>query len=98
MSSNEDLELLKLAAKASGNTVFSAACLGVRSVQHWNPLEDDGDAFRLAFSLGISISHSGGRHQVKHGIPSFDICELGGIDDARRSIVRIAAEIGRQML
>ena len=63
---NSDRELLELAAKAAGLTVeytkpsvisdkvFQLFFIGNYQVD-WRPLEDDGDAFRLAVKLGISI-------------------------------------------
>lgn len=65
-----DRELLELAAKASGINVIRSrlddplfrdflVSNGVRNPHHengpWNPLEDDGDALRLAVKLQISI-------------------------------------------
>lgn len=91
----EDRELLELAAKASGNTVYSAGGLCVRPVMHWNPLEDDGDALRLAVKLKLDIaiddyaqvswwSEPGSLHWVNENC-------------CRRAIVRAAAEIGKAM-
>lgn len=79
-----DRELLELAAKASGEWPESwhnseAYFTGVLS--RWNPLEDDGDAFRLMVALGIR--------------PEFDgYAELAMQDElykTRRAIVRDAA-------
>jgi hypothetical protein len=58
-----DKELLELAAKAHGYLVYDAGCEGwfykepdgTRGAW-WNPLEDDGDAFRLAVKLGIAVT------------------------------------------
>jgi hypothetical protein len=102
-----DMELLELAAKASGNTIYSTAGLGVRSVMHWNPLTDDGDAFRLAVKLDLSIITSWGFD----GKPSGSVgAMLGSNEDLRltstkhngdpyaawrRTIVIAAAEIGK---
>ena len=65
-----DLELLTLAAKAAGidAEVYSEFGLGPEGLwlkgsrtadnsSYWNPLHDDGDAFRLAVKLGIDVSH-----------------------------------------
>ena len=54
-----DRELLELAAKASGELTASwcgndAYFDGVLS--RWNPLEDDGDALRLAVKLELDVS------------------------------------------
>jgi hypothetical protein len=68
--------------------------------KYWNPLTDDGDAFRLAVKLGLNIMQ-----QPDCAEPWVDICgpdveadELYGNDPyaaTRRAIVRAAAEIGR---
>lgn len=61
---SSDRELLELAAKAAGIKIdtdtfgeYQDAHRGmvVADGEHWNPLCDDGDAFRLAVKLGISI-------------------------------------------
>lgn len=69
----------------------------------WNPLEDDGDALRLAVSLCLIVSCdaspciavSSERH------PSIHIVESaygGDVQQAtRRAIVRVAAKIGSRM-
>ena len=64
-SSLSDRELLELAAKAAGiRTVTRQYCdlLGVAVkepgtwvIGRWNPLEDDGDALRLAVKLRIDL-------------------------------------------
>jgi len=75
----------------------------------WNPLEDDGDALRLAVALGINISpvvlsypH---RTLVGYALPGRER-KVGTVefihgDDpyaaTRRAIVRAAAEIGKAM-
>ena len=70
-----DRELLEFAAKAAGIAVDwrkGVDCLcysGSPYNEAWNPLEDDGDALRLAVSLGISITpypiyRSDARHAV----------------------------------
>lgn len=51
-----DRELLELAAKSIGMTL-QYNYLGLRSAnQPWDPLEDDGDALRLAVDLGLQIT------------------------------------------
>ncbi|MEO1820751.1 hypothetical protein [Pseudomonas sp.] len=84
MTERTDRELLELAAKAAGEWPESwhdseAYFTGVLS--RWNPLEDDGDAFRLMVALGIR--------------PEFDgYAELAMQDElykTRRAIVRAAA-------
>ena len=69
-----DRELLKRAAKAAGIELkwdgdFPCRIKRSGNSQAWNPLEDDGDALRLAVKLGISITpypiyNSKARHSV----------------------------------
>ena len=47
-----DKELLELAAKAAGLEVVTPTML---AHGQWNPLTDDGDAFRLAAAMGFSL-------------------------------------------
>ena len=102
-----DKELLELAAKAAGynikahedGTLYSDyRCSGYWGV--FNPLNDDGDALRLAAKMEISINHfdSFVKAQV-----SFEGCagrivtamiERGRLDAMRRVIVLAAAAIG----
>ena len=53
-----DTELLEFAAKAGGYS-FDGDTLRNNNTDFeysgWNPLEDDGDAFRLAVSLGLTV-------------------------------------------
>jgi sugar phosphate isomerase/epimerase len=74
-----DKELLELAAKAGG--------LAFWSENEWNPLDDDGDALRLAVQLKM-WTHS--------GMGCFQN-EPDPYAATRRAIVRAAAEIGRSM-
>ena len=62
---------------------------------YWNPLEDDGDAFRLAVKLGIAFRVIGNK-TIAVGDTQCD--EYSGEDQfasARRAIVRAAAELGK---
>lgn len=106
--SMSDRELLELAAKASGYDVMRTVSGNlVVDFKKWNPLEDDGDALRLAVNLDISIRQSFA--MVSADYPCIDadfnerkvICELV-LDDyfsaSRRVVVRAAAEIGKSML
>lgn len=116
-----DRELLGLAAKAAGLTSpqYEQSVAGNWNIYHgdvvdprecWNPLDDDGDALRLAVKLGLYIDNeqersgcvtvswgcdSGGEHL---GSVEEDAPE-GGDDYAatRRAIVRAAAEIGQSL-
>lgn len=55
-----DRELLELAAKAAGyaeyNHEFKLVNDGIGDDDDWTPLEDDGDALRLAVKLRMSIA------------------------------------------
>ena len=56
----DDRELLERAARAAGRSDWDHApnIIGDEGgPTFWNPLEDDGDALRLAVKLGISIVH-----------------------------------------
>lgn len=109
-----DRELLELAAKAAGIAILKCTCTDPRwpfrhdekasgKRGHWNPLEDDGDALRLAMALGIDIVWcSSGRVVTIASVgdvaievvePSHEARE----ENTRRAITRAAAEIGRSM-
>ena len=112
MTTETDRELLELAARAAGIELrgwyegamhaddFGAmlTALGTGLGTWWNPLTDDGDALRLAASLGLVVDFS----RPSAGLPftrhSYDL-SVGGNDVAatRRAITRAAAEIGRAM-
>jgi len=93
-----DRELLKLAAVSCGELrgewVNSDAYFdGVLS--RWNPLDDDGDALRLAVAVGMT--------EIKIVYDEWPDNETGMIRKSpnalatRRAIVRAAAEIGKEM-
>lgn len=109
-----DRELLELAAKAAGFDFIQWTAGTWTFGQEtqcrpdggdvWNPLEDDGDALRLAAKLEIDIefhvnveaiawfrmANGEQRHVTKeHGL---------SMEATRRAIVRAAAEIGRNMM
>jgi hypothetical protein len=86
-----DKELLYLAAKAAGIEVVTPTML---EYGKWNPLEDDGDALRLAVKLGLGIVFTHGRIIV--GLDGKCIAE-DEEGNTRRAIVRAAAEIGKAM-
>ena len=104
-----DRELLEAAAKAAGIELvwrnFSNVpnlFKGLSSDEIWNPLTDDGDAFRLAVKLRkmpVIERWSDGHDWVF--IPGHEggALPLGNdpLAAARRAIVRAAAEIGRSM-
>ena len=87
-----DSELLDLASKSAGHA---------RRSVHWDPLDDDGDALRLAAALQITVmfqvsgvearAYRGGcyiaRESVRGGYEDADATAAA----ARRAIVRAAA-------
>ena len=99
-----DRELLELAAKAAG--IDTKRCLQYEDgafdwpgkVGRWNPLADDGDAFRLAVKLGLVVDcsrPSAGEPWKQHAIWLDET--MSNAELTRRAIVRAAADIGRQM-
>lgn len=107
-----DKELLELAAKAAGIEFdFCRPDLGGCQIRKgltsgwWNPLEDDGNALRLAVKLGLSFDrHITGYDEVVCGDfrrTPLVICPESVNDDpyaaTRRAIVRAAAEIGKEL-
>lgn len=86
-----DRELLELAAKAVGIELVDKIGAhfivndylshGFGTSRPWNPLENDGDALRLAFALGMQLN----------------LEECNDINDVRTDIVMAAAEIGASM-
>ena len=97
----DDRELLKRAAKAAGiGWDRTEECwYGDPYVRKdWNPLTDDGDAFRLAVHLGfaVSVEYQVGSTAVLWGPPMGTVREPHGTDPlaaTRRAIVRAAAAI-----
>ncbi len=94
-----DRELLELAAKAAGVELAPGTkrLVNVPGIAIWNPLEDDGDALRLAVELHIELRF--GRHAVMaHQGFTWAHAEGYGSDPAeatRRAIVRAAAELAK---
>lgn len=113
-----DRELLELAAKAAGYESWDFLSFDfdermnvydLDGTQYsWNPLDDDGDALRLAVKLRLDVEF----HQDNGGAVSainYDLCRSSnmrlqgaGVDfnedefaATRRAIVRAAAEIGK---
>lgn len=104
----DDRKLLELAAKAGdvgtlwwtkdGNKLFRR---NGSEQKPWNPLLDDGDAFRLAVKLELPIRfpmngtvESG---NTKSGYPYWELLDNDPYAATRRAIVRAAAEIGLTM-
>lgn len=106
-----DRELLELAAKAAGYDLrwsMIHQCMWEHTGLYWNPLEDDGDALRLAVKLSLSVFTGGfGAAAVTGWIVKDANAEVINIQEhyddndalaaTRRAIVRAAAEIGRSM-
>lgn len=107
---NTDRELLEQAAKSVGIALISwtnmyDACdeIGGRFItqprgEPWNPLEEDGDALRLAVRLGIHITNS----QSDAWATTLDVTAIEPLTNdpytaTRRAIVRAAAEVGKAM-
>lgn len=104
-----DRELLELAAKAAGLTVnrfnpeqnhIYTNTLG----KWWSPLLVDGDTFRLAIQLNISIQFDDHEQCTIAEYGDGDKCTQywdglvsGKPEATRRAVVRAAAEIGRTM-
>ena len=102
-----DSELLNLAARAAGYKVSNRLGGGGlmvmsqerKSPHKWNPLEDDGDALRLAVKLGFGISIPLAAKRTD--VVSFDCIWINAIEAhgdqykaTRRAIVRAAAIAG----
>ncbi|MEN2672623.1 hypothetical protein [Herbaspirillum huttiense] len=110
-----DRELLEMAAKAAGISIVRSRLEDpmwrdmLLEPKHgigigWNPLEDDGDALRLAIQLQIEIkpaTDSGfalcKAASMKTGIAETCIFDGDPWIATRRAIVRAAAEIGRNL-
>jgi hypothetical protein len=95
-----DRELLELAAKAAE---LEEAKMRIEFNQ-WNPLEDDGDALRLAVKLGLMLDEITQGYMAGHWVAThtnIESCYELAIPDpyaaTRRAITRAAAEIGRNM-
>ena len=102
-----DKELLELAAKAAGMDGLGLfwnerlKCLWDAEGLTFDPLEDDGDALRLAVKLRLPIRDGlNGTVTTGNSESGYPIWELYGDDPhaaTRRAIVRAAAEIGKGM-
>ena len=105
-------ELLEFAAKAAGveliqmppgvyrNATGAKPENNAFGLPTWNPLTDDGDALRLAVKLRMSVFHSLSDVYVVDDDGDIEVEEGHKRDPlaaTRRAIVRVAAEIGRQM-
>lgn len=101
-----DRELLELAAKAVGyrirwhETSFYGPTMEIMEDDSggppWNPLEDDGDALRLAMRLGFTVEPGRCWHSPYGPAFGEDVLD-GELKSTRRAIVRAAAETGMVM-
>ena len=100
-------ELLEFAARAVGFDYDYNVGKIFRTVQgypmklDWNPLEDDGDALRLAVKLKLHIKLTCIGCTINaplKGVFLGESCEDDEYTTTRRAIVRAAAEIGRRMV
>jgi hypothetical protein len=105
-----DRELLELAAKAAGIESLWWTKDGNKLFQRnggeqkpWNPIEDDGDALRLAVKLQIIVGrydnyvNAAPLHDGAKEIVIWSHNEKDPYAATRRAITRAAAEIGRSM-
>jgi len=102
-----DRELLEWAAIAIGQRVSfyraDAAYIDENEAPgfYWNPLEDDGDALRLAAQLGFMVVIWRESGKTYAGNEDWDGAMESHNGDplaaTRRAIVKAAAEIGRRM-
>lgn len=104
-----DRELLEMAAKAAGISIWkhgktSGAFINNRA-ECWSPMENGGDALRLALKLGICVQPIPECDTVQiyqihplTGEPFNIHVAANGDIEACRSIVQAAAEIGRQTI
>lgn len=98
-----DQELLELAASAAEIEITFMPLSGCVTSEgdNWNPLENDGDAFRLLFNIGADVYHGTNEYDEPiitiqpesmslHDAP----CALrDSPSEIRRAIVRAAAAI-----
>ncbi|MGX5662193.1 hypothetical protein [Diaphorobacter nitroreducens] len=108
MSVETDRELLKFAAKAAGRSLITGHPDDQRglftTMGWWNPLTNDGDAFRLFVKLRLLVDVPG-KHEDQHIAVISSGAHGGAMEHAgddfvaatRRAIVRAAAQIGRAM-
>lgn len=93
-----DREMLEFAAKAAGVRLEDGHHWVDGFWTRWNPLTDDGDAFRLMVALGLVVDCS--RPSAGEPFKQHAVWLDGAMSNAeltRRAIVRAAAEIGRQV-
>lgn len=62
----------------------------------WNPLTDDGDAFRLAARIGLELHLADGSISDMDHLPIARF-QVGNMGSLRLAITRVAAEIGHAL-
>ena len=104
-----DKELLELAAKAAGIELTQGygepawRCMFYQDENYecfyWNPIDDDGDALRLAVKLEMELDFSDDETSATKElrVRAVEYHEGDPYAATRRAIVRAAAEIGRSM-
>jgi hypothetical protein len=104
-----DRKMLELAAKAAGIRLewdgdprdWQPMYYEGKTYHVWNPLTNDGDAFRLEVKLKLNIEFGErNQHEWPHIVwvaPCFEPLRSDPYADTRRAIVRAAAEIGKGM-
>lgn len=111
--SKTEKELLELAAKAAGYSIHSDAwaCVAGGAMPklymgnggpEWNPLEDDGDALRIARAVGMTIYFDSANQfcMMEHGAINGTCAfwgEYGDHSNMREAITWLAAQIGKTM-
>lgn len=103
-----DRELLELAAKAAGIEIINAAFAEgphyKGTTRRWNPLDDDGDALRLACKLALVVYCDEFEAWCEWGELNEDLeyehhvsaePEYQGAESVRRAIVLAAAAIAK---
>lgn len=107
----EEKRLLEMAAKAAGIAIVPCSCSNPRwpfkhdeansgEHGHWNPLVNDGDALRLAVTLGMALKSTQGKSTAIVAVAHVVAIQDHGCDPfaaTRRAIVRAAAAIGEEM-
>lgn len=90
-----DRELLELAAKAAGIEHVTPMMV---EWGKWNPLEDDGDALRLAVKLFLTVEvEDGFSEAISEWSSNIEAHNGDSCAATRRAIVKAAAKIGRAM-
>jgi len=109
---NETKELLLNAAKAAGiePATFNGMDVGwyvpgSQAAGSWDPLDNDGDAFRLAVTLRLKVRYHGALGQALVDknlgdapiVVNIEDCGRNEFAAVRLAIVKVASEIGKSM-